>query len=58
MSISSAAATRPYLVLASLPAQFGEQICRMHGLSQNLELMALGSCFFQKVGGRRLSGKQ
>ena len=58
IGVSSAEATRSYLVLVSLPAQFGEQIRRVHGLGQNLELVALRSCLLKKVGRCRLSGEQ
>ena len=54
----SVGATCSYLALASLPAQFGEQICRMNRLGEDLELVSLRSCPFQQVGGRRLPGEQ
>jgi hypothetical protein len=41
----------------ALTAQLGQQVLRMDRLGENIELVALGAGFLQKVGGRCLAGK-
>jgi hypothetical protein len=45
-------------VAAVLAAQPAQQVLRVDGLGKDLELVALGTCFFQQVGGGCLAGEE